>query len=154
MYQPPQAHQKYEIYEDEMPPGQDLMWLPTKIAGMSNPRVGQYYRAGWMPAKAEEFPRVSGYGVDFPQAMIDAGLLENVPADAPIVIDDQMLVMRPKEISKQAERERISDANAQVDNQMRRLKQAGRNYSRTEIRRGQMAPLPDAPRPSDDGYEE
>ena len=149
MYQAPEAHEKYEVWPDEIPAGTDLMWLPTKIAGAPNPKVSQYYRAGWMPAAAKDFPRISGHGVDFPQAMIDAGLLENVKPDAPIVIDDQMLVMRPKEISRRAERERVSDANQQVENQMRRLQQTSRNFRGTEIRR-QHAPLPDAPRPDEE----
>lgn len=145
MYRAPESHEKYEVWPEEIPDGMDLQWLPTKIAGMPNPKVGQYYRAGWMPAKSEDFPRVSGYGVDFPEAMIAAGLLENVKSDAPIVIDDQMLVMRRKELSVRAERESIEEAKGQVNNQMRRLQQASRAFRGTEIKR-QHAPMPDMPR--------
>lgn len=149
-YAPPEAHEKYEVYPEEMPAGMDLMWLPTRIAGMPNPQVGQYYRAGWQPAASKDFPRISGYGVDFPQAMIDAGLLENAKPDAPIVVDDQMLVMRPMEASRRAAHDRTERAKAQVNNQMARLQQASREFRGTQIQR-RFAPLPDAPRPD---YEE
>lgn len=152
MYRAPEAFEKYEVYPEEIPEGMDLQWLPTKIAGAPNPKVGQYYRAGWMPAKSEDFPRISGFGTEFPEAMIAAGLLENVKGEAPIVIDDQMLVMRRKEVSRRAEHERINEARSQVDNQMRRLQQASRAFRGTEIRR-QHAPMPDQPR-ADIDYEE
>lgn len=141
-YLQPEPHNKYEIPADQIPPGMDAMWLPTKIAGMPNPQVAQYYRAGWQPARAQDFPEQSGYGVDFPQMMIDAGLLENVKADAPVIIDDQMLVLRPRELSVRAHQQRAKQADEQVDIQMRRLRQVSRTFRGTEIRR-RHGPAPD-----------
>ena len=141
-YLPPEPHEKYELLPEEFPPGMDLMWLPTKIAGMPNDKVGQYYRARWEPAKAEDFPRLSGFGTDYPQAMIDAGLLDNVRADAPVIIDDQMLVMRPKELSRRAAKARAAAADDQVANQMARLNQAYRNARGVGVRR-KIGAMPD-----------
>lgn len=138
-YQVPEPHEKYELFEEEIPAGMDAMWLPTRIAGMPNPQVSQYYRAHWQPAAAKDFPRVSGFGTEFPEAMIAAGLLENVKPDAPIVIDDQMLVLRPKEFSAKAMRQHRKATDDQVANQMARLKQAYRNAGGVGIRRGHGA---------------
>ncbi len=143
-YTPPEPHEKYELLPDEFPDGMDLMWLPTKIAGMPNDKVAQYYRAGWQPARAEDFPRLSGFGTDYPQAMIDAGLLDIVRPDAPVITDDQMLVMRPKEMTRRAERARAAAANDQVANQMQRLSQAYRNARGVGVKRNYGA-LPTAP---------
>lgn len=151
MYQAPEPHEKYELYDEEKPEGMDWMWLPTSVAGAPNSRVmAQCYRAGWQPAKAADFPRISGFGVEYPEEMIDAGLLENVKPNAPIVIDEQMLVLRPMELSKKYERAQKTAAAEQVDNQMRRLRQASRGWRGTELKRGQHAPLPDSARYEDD----
>lgn len=149
-YQVPEPHERYELRPEEFPPGMDLMWLPTKIAGMPNDKVAQYYRAHWQPAKAEDFPRLSGYGTDYPQAMIEAGLLDNVRADAPVIIDDQMLVMRPKELSRRAAKARANDADNQVANQMARLQQSYRNARGVGVQRGKFGKLPDMAPQADD----
>lgn len=141
-YMQPEPHTKYEIAAEDIPPGMDAMWLPTKIAGAPNPQVGQYYRAGWQPARAEDFPYHSGYGVQYPEMMVEAGLLEIVKADAPVIIDDQMLVLRPRELSARANRARQQEAHNQVENQMRRLRQVSRTFRDTRIQRSH-APMPD-----------
>lgn len=146
MYQAPEAHEKYEVWPEEIPSGMDLQWLPTRIAGAPNPQVMQYYRAGWQPAKSSDFSRISGFGVDVSPAMLDAGLLEIVKGDAPVVVDDQMLVMRPKELTLKAERQRNTAADEMVVNQMRRLQQTSRAFKGTEIKHGRFAPMPDQPR--------
>lgn len=147
MYTPPEPHEKYELWEEEKPPGMDWMWLPTSVAGAPNSRiVGQCFRAGWQPAKSIDFPRISGHGVEYPPEMIAAGLLQNVSDDAPIVIDEQMLVLRPAELSRKYEAQAKRNASDQVDNQMRRLRQASRGFRGTELKRGQHAPLPDSAR--------
>ena len=149
VYTPPEPHEKYLLYPEEIPVGMDAMWLPTKIAGQPNDKAGQCFRAGWQPAAAKDFQRISGFGVDYPQSMIDAGLLEIVKPDAAIIVDDQMLVLRPKELSRRAKEQNDRLASDQVENQMRRLRQASRNFRGTEVRR-QHAPLPDSARYEDE----
>jgi len=134
-YRPPEPHEKYELLDDEFPPGMDLMWLPITIAGAPNEKVGQYYRAGWEPARAESFARISGFGTEYPDSMIRAGYLKNIEADAPVVIDGQMLVLRPKELSRRAAREHANLADSQVANQMARLQQSYRNARGVGVRR-------------------
>lgn len=150
-YVPPPPHRKYHIDPRDIPPGMDALWLPTRIGGEPNRQVGQYYRSGWQPATAEMFPEISGYGVEFPANMVEAGLLENVRADAPIVVDDQMLVLRPKELSRAAAAEHERQSHDQVAIQMQRLKQVSRDFRGTEIRR-RHAPMPDMAPREDEEY--
>lgn len=153
-YTVPEPHEKFEIPPHMIPKGMDPLWLPVTIAGAPNPLVGDYYRAGWQPAAASDFPELSGYGTEYPESMVSRGLLKNVGAEEPIVKDGLMLVLRPKELSAAAREYEKSEANAQVDNQMRRLKQASRAWRGTEIKRGRYAPMPDT-RPDDgDGFDE
>ena len=150
MYQRPEPHEKYHLDDSEIPEGMDMMWLPTAVAGQPNARiVTECYREGWRPSAAKDFARISGYGVEFPQEMIEMGLLENVKPDAPIVIDDQMLVQRPKQLSQRYYARAHEQAVGQVDNQMRRLRQASRGFRGTEIKR-QHAPLPDSAKYDDE----
>ena len=122
------------------------MWLPTRIAGQPNAKLGQYYRVGWMPSPAKDFPKISGYGTEYPPVMIERGLLQNVTADEPIIIDDLMLVERPLELSQRARLAEKQAAKERVDNQMRRLQAAYRmNFDGGGVRR-QIRPL------SDEGY--
>lgn len=142
MFTAPEPHQKYEVYDEEFPEGTDLLWLPTVIAGMENKRaVMEHHRAGWIPAAAKDFPRLSGYGHEVPEALLSRGLVDKVDADDPIVIDGQMLVMRPKHMSVRAHRERELAAQTQVENQMQRLRQASRAFRGTQTHR-RFAPLP------------
>lgn len=134
-YHRPEPHEKYELLPEEFPPGMDLNWLPITIAGAPNDKVGEHYREGWQPVTAETVPRISGYGTQYPESMIKAGLLKNVEPDAPIIIDGQMLVMRPQELSRRAARENASAANSQVANQMARLSQSYRNARGVGVRR-------------------
>ena len=127
-FTPPEAHEKYEIPLDEQDPSKDYFWAPTRIAGQPNPKLSQYYRAGWQPEAASNFPRISGYGTEYPKSMIDRGLLHNVGADEPVVNDndDLMLLSRAKEMSRAARKRDAEVAHRQVINQMERLNQAYR----------------------------
>lgn len=127
-YTPPQPYEKFHLDENEIPQGMDAFWLPTKTLGQPmNREVGHYYKAGWRPAKAADVPRVSGYGTDYPQELIDAKLIDVVGAESPVIIDDLMLVFRPKEQSAKAHARREQDANSQVRNQFKRLQMAYRH---------------------------
>lgn len=152
-YSRPEEHEKYHIPDEMIPPGMDLMWLPTKVFGMPNGRtIAEFYREGWEPAAAKDFPVISGYGASLPKSLVDRGLISEVGADDPIEIGSQLLVMRPKQLSQRSRQREKSAAQEQVENQMRRLKQASRGFRGTEIRR-QHAPLPDMA-PQNDGMEE
>ncbi len=126
-YSPPEPHEKYALFEEEIPPNMDAKWLPTKIMGAENRDVMEAHKSGWIPARASDIPRISGYGVEYPQALIDAKLVTPIGAEAPIVIDDLMLVFRPVELSERARRAQQKASGEQVRNQMRRLQQAYRH---------------------------
>lgn len=125
-FTPPEAHEKYEIPASEQDPSRDYFWAPTRIAGQPNDKLGQYYRAGWEPEVASNFPRISGFGTEYPKKMIDLGLLKNVDPNDPVLLDDLMLVSRPKEMSRAAREKEKKVAYEQVANQMQRLNQAYR----------------------------
>ena len=123
----PEAHEKYHIPVEMMDPAYDYMWQPTVIAGQPNQRkLSEFHRSGWDFAKSSDFAELSGYGVEYPQAMVDRGLLHVVSADEPMEVDGQILLMRPKELSKAARKKDAERAYSQVENQMKRLQQAYR----------------------------
>ncbi len=150
-YTVPEPHERFELYPEEVPSGMDPTWQPISIMGQPNEKLAQFYRAGWQPAAAKDFPRVSGYGVEYPQAMIDAGLLRNVEANAPVLLDNQILLLRPKELSVRAERRRNRDAVDQVTTQMNRLSQAYRSARGVGVQR-RHAPMPDMAPARDEEY--
>jgi len=150
----PEPYEKFTLSEDEIPEGMDAFWLPTKILGQPSREVMQYYQAGWEPARAQDFPRISGYGVEYPKALLDAKLIETISAESPIIIDDLMLVMRAKTVSRAAHQRRIHDAVDQVQNQMRRLQSAYRHRGGDlGIRRNKFEQLPNTA-PQQDADEE
>jgi hypothetical protein len=97
-----------------------VTWVATKIRGAPNPRLGEYVRGGWRPARAADFPEHSDYQL-FDQSLVDMGIVPEVKADGPVVRDDQMLMLRPKHHSKQADIEREEKARKQFEEHMRRV---------------------------------
>ena len=126
-FTPPEVHEKYHIPTEMMDPAYDYMWQPTRIAGQSNQRkLSEFHRSGWDFAKASDFPELSGYGTDYPAGMVERGLLHKLTEDEPMEVDDQILLMRPKELSREARKRDREKAYNQVENQMKRLNQAYR----------------------------
>lgn len=143
-YTPPEPHEKFHLFDEEIPDGMDAMWLPITVAGQPNGKVNELFRAGWEVARAEQVPRLSGFGHEYPEAMVRAGLLKNTEADEPVIVDTQMLVFRPLELSRRAKAVEQRHSAEQVDNQMRRLRMTSRKFSQTETTRGRYAPMPDS----------
>lgn len=142
-YTPPEPHLKYEIPEDRRDPSKDYLWLPTHIVGAPNPRISEYYRAGWIPSTAEQFPEISGYGTEYPQKLVDLGLLTPIQASDPLIKDNMMLVERPISKSAEARRREREEARDRVDTQMRALHAQYRtNFSDGGIKRA-VRPLTD-----------
>lgn len=141
----PEPHQKYAIPESRRKPDMDYLWLPTQVFGMPNDRsIMEHYRMGWVPATAEEFPDISGYGTKYPQQLIDRGLVRNVEAGDVLDVDGLILMERPLELSIQGRKHAEREAADRVNNQMRRLQAAYRmNFDGGGVKRTVRPPLPD-----------
>jgi hypothetical protein len=126
-FMPPEPHERFHIDPRFFPAGMQVQWLPYLIKGMLNPQVNDYWRAGWVPARAEEFPEMSGYKLPIPAALKSVrlpdgtSLGQEVQADDPVIKDGQMLIVRPKEISEYAEERRDRGAKRQFRDHIDRI---------------------------------
>lgn len=121
-YVPPQPHQKFDIPANRVPSGMVAEWKAITIAGMTNRNhMIACYRAGWTPATAEQFPENSGYGQKFGEAVVAMGLMEDIKATDPVILDGQMLMLRAKELVEDAGYRDHEEARKQVNTQLRRL---------------------------------
>jgi hypothetical protein len=102
-------------------------------------------------ARACDFPAISGYGKQWPKALIDAGRAKPVEADALVERDTQILLVRPTEMSARAEEERLAGAREQINLQQERLYassiraglKAGSGPGTTEFGHGRQYANPD-----------
>ena len=120
---PREPHEKY--YVDKNDPrlkGQDGIWVATKIRGAPNPRLGEFIRAGYRPARAVDWPEFSDFQL-YDQTLIDMGVVPQVNADSPVIRDDQMLVVRSARMSEQAVKESNQRADRQLNDHIRRIRE-------------------------------
>jgi hypothetical protein len=122
----PTAEFKYHIAKADYVPDCDHVWVPIRINGMDSGQLRLYLSNGWVPARACDFEKLSGFGQHIPGAIERSGYVPNVQADDPVERDGQMLFVRPEELSVRSDDERLRDARLQVDTQMRRLEMASR----------------------------
>lgn len=122
----PTAHLKYHIDKKDWVEGCDHVWVPVRVNGMDSGQLRQYLARGWVPARACDFPKHSGYGVEYGDNLRRGNYVPNVAADDPIEIDGEMLLLRAAELSQKAEAERMRNAHQLVDVQMQRLELASR----------------------------
>lgn len=124
---PPEPHERFHIDAAAFPPDMHVQWLPYLIKGMPNPQASDYWRAGWAPARAADFPAFSGYGLAVPSVLKGVKLPDGTPlakdiaADDPVIKDGQLLIVRPKEISRFAEERSAHRAQAQMSDHIRRV---------------------------------
>lgn len=125
-----EPHERFHIPPERWPSGLKPEWKAVTIMGMANrDMMIEYYRAGWQPARAEQFPEFSGYGLELGHGQIPMGFspegkqiyLDNVNASDPIIIRGQMLMLRPIEMCEEADQNRQKAANEQVEQQIARL---------------------------------
>jgi hypothetical protein len=125
-----EPHLKYHIPKNKIPAGMVAEWKALTVKGMSNrDHLIEVYRAGWQPARAEQFPEFSGFGINFGDRTLQIGIspegaaiyLENVKAGDPIVLDGQILMLRPEELNEEAHDENKRRAVDDVAQQIARL---------------------------------
>lgn len=126
---PRDPHEKYNIPPNEMKAGFDYFMAATKIRGMPNPRFNEYTRAGWRAARAEEHPSLSGLDLHHDQALIDLGIVRDVKPSDPVIVDDLMVMLRPKSMSQESRAEEEKRAARQINDHLSTL----RNKSNREI---------------------
>lgn len=138
-YSTPEPHLRYEIDPRDIPSDMEAQWVAVTVKGAQIRSIDRFYRSGWMPARAADFPALSGYGTKYPEQLITAGLVKNVGAEDPVLDDDksQILMLRPKELGIRAADRRKREANDLVATQFERLQIDSRRRigSRTEVRR-------------------
>lgn len=111
-----EPHEKFHIPREWMKPGWDYTWAATKIRGMPNPRFVDRVQGQWQPVRAEEMPGISRLRLGAAnQMLVEMGFIPEVKPDGPIVIDDQMLMMRPLAISNAAKERDRRAATEQVE---------------------------------------
>lgn len=141
-FTPPEPDKIFDIPAEDIPGDMDAFWEPLSIVGSPNKQqLSELMRSGWEPARAEDFPRQSGYGHQLPGNLVSRGFLTEVQADDPIVQREMMLLIRPKALSQRARQKQNAEARHIVDNQMDRLR-AQYTSHRGGMRRS-IAPQPD-----------
>ena len=154
---PRDPSQKYELPRGTHQRGMDYLWASTRVpfTNLKNKRLDDFRRAGWKMARAADFPELSHYK---PQQqanrrLIELGLEEDVRADDPVILDNLVLLMRPKALTQEAERERDQLASNQINDHLRRQRERsereiGKQY--TQMRR-HYGPSDEAPSDQDTG---
>lgn len=143
---PREPHERYQIDESRKDPNRDYMWLSLSCRGEPNPRLNDFFDAGWVPEAAQNFPRNSGINVAVSQRLIDLGHMKPVNPDDPIIDNNMMLVSRPKALSRESRAEDEYRAQRQIGDHMDRLKAVSKGAigDKTVVQR-RMTHVPAAP---------
>lgn len=123
---PREPHEIYHIDRQDFPRGMDLTWAAVKVRGAPNQdRLNEFIRTGWRPARAQDFPEHSGYDVNanYSKTLIDLGFARRVEPDDPVINRDQMLMVRPKQMSEESRSEDQARADGQINDHLNRLRQ-------------------------------
>ena len=121
-FAPVQPENRYTIPPNRIPAGMTAEWKALSVFGVPNRNhMVELCRAGWVPAKASDFPEFSGYGTDFAPAVLAMGNMKPCQADDPVVINQLILMLRPKEYSDEAVEQHRADSRTQMNDQLRRL---------------------------------
>lgn len=147
---PREPHELFAIDPHDQLRGMDHFFAAVKVRGASNQdRLNQFISTGWRPARAEDFPDISGYAVNeqYSQTLVDLGFARRIGPDDPVINRDLMLMVRPKEMSRESRAEDQERADNQINDHMNRLRQVSsrqigaRNTTvRREVTRSTSAP--------------
>lgn len=124
---PIEPSEKFDLTRFQLDPKMDFLFAGTRIpyTTLKNPRLDQFRRAGWAFARAADFPELSGYkpGDKADRRLIELGLESEVRADDPVILDNNVLMMRPKRLSDEARRELDAAARRQITDHLRKQKE-------------------------------
>lgn len=148
---PREPHEKYDLPRGTAQRGMDYLWAATRIpyTTLKSRRLDEFRRAGWKFARAADFQELSGYRPrdQVNRRFVELGIDDDVRADDPVILDNSVLMMRPKALTAEAERERDQAAANQINDHLRRQREKsereiGKNY--TQMRR-HYGPSDEAP---------
>lgn len=120
---PIERHLRFEMEQSAQKAGFDYFWAATKIAGQPNPKMGEYWRAGWRPARAADYPRLSGLDLNVDPRMVELGFMKKVKDDDPIIDGDLMLCLRPMQLSNQSRKNDQYEADKALYDKTEALRQ-------------------------------
>jgi hypothetical protein len=123
---PVPRHMRFEIGPEALKKGFDHFWAATTIAGQPNPKLGEFWRAGWRPAAAKDFPKQSGLDLNVDQRMVELGFMKKVGPDDPIIDGGLMLVLRPMQLSTQSRKNDQYEADKALYDKTEALRQQSR----------------------------
>jgi hypothetical protein len=123
---PIDRHMRFEMEESAKRAGFDYFWAAMTIAGQPNPRVGEYWRAGWRPARAKDYPRQSGLDLDVDPRLVELGFMKKVLPDDPIVDGGLVLCLRPMQYSLQSRKNDRYEADKALYDKTEALRQQSR----------------------------
>jgi hypothetical protein len=107
-------------------PGMDHFFAAVKVRGAPNQdRLNEFIATGWRPARAQDFPDISGYAVNgqYSDTLVELGFARRVKPNDPVINRDMMLMIRPKAMSVQSRAEDQERADSQINDHMNRLRQ-------------------------------
>lgn len=124
---PRDPSEKYDLRGQRLDPRMSYFWASLKIpyTTQRNPRLDSFRRAGWQFARAADFPEQSGYraGQEANERFVELGIDDKVSADDPVIRDNLVLMMRPKHMTEEAEREQRTEASRQINDHLRQQKE-------------------------------
>lgn len=123
---PRDPSEKYDLRGQRLDPKMSYFWASLKIpySSQRNPRLDSFRRAGWQFARAADFPEQSGYrpGKEVNERFVELGIDDKVSADDPVIRDNLVLMVRPKVMTDEAEREQKVEASRQINDHLRQQK--------------------------------
>jgi hypothetical protein len=127
---PREPHEKFDLPDNRITKGMDYLWAALKVphSDRRSPRLRAFRDAGWRFARAADFPELSGYRKEDAvserdKRFIELGIDSVVQADDPVILEDSsVLMMRPRNMSREAEREDKARADSQFNDYMNALR--------------------------------
>lgn len=123
-YQKPvPRHLRFELEDSARKKGYDYLWAALKIGGQPNGRLGEYWRAGWRPARAEEYPKIAGLDLKVDPRMVELGYMKIPQGADPIIDGDLMFCLRPEQLSHESRRQDQAEADRALYDRTEPLRQ-------------------------------
>lgn len=141
---PIERHLRFEMEENAKKAGFDYFWAAKTIAGQPNPKMGEYWRAAWRPARAKDYPRQSGLDLQVDERMVELGFMKKVQPDDPIEDGGLVLCLRPKQLSEMSRKNDRYEADKALYDKTEALRQQSRRAigDRTRLSRTYTQGIP------------
>ncbi len=150
---PREPHEKFDLPDGTAERGMDYLWAAVKIpyTTQRSPRLDDFRRSGWQFARAADFRELSGLDRNVSDRFVELGIDQVVKPDDPVIRDNLVLMMRPKNLSAEAAKEDKDRAQRQISEHLRQQKERSERAigaGRTRMTR-QYGPADEAPSDQD-----